>query len=212
MQNSETIDPLLEACVETYSEARLAEKKGAHRIELCANLDVGGLTPSRELIEDVVLSVKIPVMVMVRPRAGNFTYTYEEVEEMKKTIVLCKALGAAGLVFGVLTSKQLVDAEITGELCSFAHPLPVTFHKAIDETPDPVAAVQVLVNIPGIRRILTSGGAATAMEGKAVIKKMMVAAGDAVTILAAGRVTLENLQEVHHAIGAREYHGRRIVF
>jgi len=212
MQNPDTSNLILEACVETYGQAKLAAKKGAHRIELCADLDTGGLTPPRELIGDVVQDVQIPVMVMIRPRAGDFVYTDEEMDEMKRSIVLCKTMGAAGVVFGCLTSGRLVDAEKTGELVRFALPMQVTFHKAIDDTPDPVAAVKILAQIPGIHRVLTSGGAPTALEGKVVLRKMIEAADGRLVILAAGKITAENLQEVHREIGAREYHGRRIVF
>ncbi len=203
---------ILEACVETLDQCILAEKSGAHRVELCADLDVGGLTPSRELIEAVLAKLTIPVMAMIRPRGGNFVYSDEELEEMKRQIDFCKTAGVAGVVFGFLTEKNEVDVEKTAEFARLAQPLLVTFHKAIDDTPDPVEATKILARIPGIQRILTSGGAATALEGKEVLRKMIAAAGEGLTILAAGKVTAENLAEVHQAVGAREYHGKRIVF
>lgn len=203
---------LLEACVETAEQARQAQVNGARRIELCSALNVGGLTPSRELTEATMRDLSIPVMIMIRPRAGNFVYTEAEMDEMKRSILMGKELGVSGFVFGCLTPGHEIDLEKTSELVRFALPSRVTFHKAIDETPDPVAATRLLAQIPGIQRILTSGGAATALEGKEVLKKMIAAAGDRLTILAAGKVTAENLKQVHAAVGASEYHGRRIVF
>ncbi len=212
MRNPDTFHLILEACVETLEQCILAEKNGADRLELCADLSVGGLTPSRELLDSVMAAVKIPVMAMIRPRAGNFVCSEEEIEEMKHSILVCKTAGVAGVVFGCLTPDGRIDVAQTSELVRFALPLSVTFHKAIDETPDPVAATSTLKQIPGIQRILTSGGAATALEGQEVLRKMIEAAGEGLTILAAGKVTSENLADVHHAVGAKEYHGKRIVF
>ncbi len=212
MRNPDTSHLILEACVETLEQCILAEKNGANRLELCADLSVGGLTPSRELLDSVMAAVKIPVMAMIRPRAGNFVCSAEEIEEMKRSILLCKTAGVAGVVFGCLTPDSRIDVAQTSELVRFALPLSVTFHKAIDETSDPVAATSPLKQIPGIQRILTSGGAATALEGQEVLRKMIEAAGEGLTILAAGKVTSENLADVHQAVGAKEYHGKRIVF
>ncbi len=202
---------LKEACVESLEQALLAERCGADRIELCADLSEGGLTPDSGLIESAVAILNIPVMVMVRPRAGNFGMNHSEIESMKRTIDFCKKVKAAGVVFGLLNAENEVDAERTAELAELAQPLQVTFHKAIDETPDIVKSVDILNKIPGIQRILSSGGKATAMEGSAVLR-LMGAAAWPVTIIAAGRITTKNLHEVHRTTGLREYHGRRIVF
>jgi copper homeostasis protein len=203
---------LKEACVETLEDALRAQACGADRIELCANLAVGGLTPGDSLILTAKEALHIPVMVMVRPVAGNFVATRADFEAMKRTIVFCKKVKVAGVVFGLLTELREVDIPRTTALAELAQPLLVTSHKAIDETADILKSVAALKCIPGIRRILTSGGAATALEGAPVLRQMLAAAGPDLTILAAGRVTNENLKEVHRATGAREYHGRRIVF
>jgi copper homeostasis protein len=202
----------LEACVETLELAAAAEANGAHRIELCTDLHTGGLTPSGELIQSVRSWLSLPIMVMIRPRAGDFFYTQKEQKEMKRQIDICKTAGVAGVVFGLLTPTREIDIERTSNLAEHASPLQVTFHKAIDETPDPVEAVRLLSELGSIHRVLTSGGAATALEGKETLKKMIDAAGNRITVLVAGKVTRENLPIVHEAIGAREYHGRRIVF
>lgn len=200
-----------EACVETFEQAMLAEKKGADRIELCSELSVGGLTPAAELMKKTCSVLKIPVMVMIRPRAGNFHYSEEEISQMKQEIDLAKKAGAAGVVFGLLTSKNQIDIENTRILADYATPLPVTFHKAIDELENPADGVPVLKNIRGITRILTSGGKATADEGAEVIRKMKEATGENLTIVAAGKITDKNVNQIQQLTQVSEFHGKQIV-
>lgn len=200
-----------EACVETFEQAMLAEKKGADRIELCSELSVGGLTPAAKLMKKTCSVLKIPVMVMIRPRAGNFHYSEEEISQMKQEIDLAKKAGAAGVVFGLLTSKNQIDIENTHILADYATPLPVTFHKAIDELENPADGVPVLKNIRGITRILTSGGKATADEGAEVIRKMREAAGENLTIVAAGKITDKNVNQIQQLTQVSEFHGKQIV-
>lgn len=203
---------VLEACVESLEEALLAEKCGANRIELCGDLSVGGVTPSDELTLACLQALNIPIMAMVRPRGGDFIYTEAEIDEMKKSIAFFKHTGVAGVVFGVLDIENQVDLDITRELTESAKPLLVTFHKAIDDTPNPVESIEKLTQIAGIQRVLTSGGAETAKEGAEILRKMKMAAGGKITILAAGKVTKDNLEEIHAIVGTTEYHGKRVVF
>lgn len=200
-----------EACVETFEEAVLAEKRGATRIELCSDLANDGLTPSFELMEQACSTLKVPVMVMIRPRAGNFVYSGEEISRMKSEIDMAKMAGAAGVVFGLLTSASKIDEENTKILTEYARPLPVTFHKAIDEMHNPVEGVSVLKEISGIKRILTSGGMPTALEGKEKICEMIKEAGDKIVILVAGKVLDTNVEQIQKLTGAGEFHGRNIV-
>lgn len=200
-----------EACVETFEEAFLAGERGADRIELCSNLQEDGLTPSFELMQKACGELNIPVMVMARPRPGDFVFNEEEVELTKKDIDLAKKAGASGIVLGLLTQKGTIDVENTRLLAEYAYPLPVTFHKAIDELEDPVEGVKSLLNISNIKRILTSGGKATALEGQETIRKMIDLAGDQITILVAGKVLDSNLDEIREKTSAVEFHGRRIV-
>jgi len=199
-----------EACVETFEEAIWAEKLGANRIELCSDLASDGLTPSLELMQKTCLELKIPVMVMIRPRAGNFVYSDEEIGQMKSEIDLAKKTGAAGVVFGLLTTDNKIDKKNTQILAEYAQPLPVTFHKAIDELENPVEGVWVLKEIVGIKRILTSGGKPTALEGQETIRKMIKEAGGKIIILVAGKVFNSNVEEIQKLTGAKELHGRRI--
>jgi copper homeostasis protein len=200
-----------EACVETFEEAVLAEKRGANRIELCSDLASDGLTPSVELMRKTCSNLNIPVMVMIRPRAGNFVYSEEEIIQMKSEIDQAKQAGAAGVVFGLLNKENRIDVYNTSILAEYAQPLPVTFHKAIDVLDNPVEGAKIVSTIPGIKRILTSGGKPTAMEGKNTILKMMEVSKGKITILVAGKVLDSNIEEIRQLTGAEEFHGRRIV-
>jgi copper homeostasis protein len=200
-----------EACVETFEEAVLAEKRGANRIELCSDLASDGLTPSVELMQKTCSNLNIPVMVMIRPRAGNFVYSEEEIIQMKAGIDEAKKAGAAGVVFGLLNKENQIDVYNTSILAEYAKPLPVTFHKAIDVLDNPVEGAKIVSAIPGIKRILTSGGKPTALEGKNTILKMMEVSKGKITILVAGKVLYSNIEEIRQLTGAEEFHGRRIV-
>jgi copper homeostasis protein len=200
-----------EACVETLEEAISAEKKGADRIELCADLHLDGLTPPFELMQKTCATLKIPVMVMIRPRGGDFVYSEEEVLLMKNDIDLAKKAGVAGVVFGLLTKDNQIDTENSRVLAEYAKPLPVTFHKAIDLLENPVEGAKILSEISGITRILTSGGKTTAKDGSGVIREMIEAAAGKIVILVAGKVTRENLNEIEKITGGTEFHGKKIV-
>ncbi len=202
---------LREVCVETFEEAKLAEKKGADRIELCSDLANDGLTPSSELMEKTITNLTIPVMIMARPRSGGFVHNPAEVEQIKNDIERAKKAGAAGVVFGLLTADNRIDIENTRALAEFAKPLPVTFHKAIDELEDPVEGVRELLKIDNIKRILTSGGKPTAQEGEKVIKEMIEVANGKITIMVAGKVLNSNVDNIQKITGAIELHGRKIV-
>jgi copper homeostasis protein len=202
---------ILEACVETLNEAMNSQKQGAHRIELCSRLDLDGLTPSPELIKNVCSALNIPVMLMIRPRGGDFVYSHDEIKQMLEEIHMAKSIGASGIVFGLLTPDKHIDAANCQLLTAAAFPLPVTFHKAIDLMDDPAEGVRQLKKVPGITRILTSGGMPTAKEGAEKIKEMIREADDKIIILVAGKVTKENVLEISRLTSASEFHGRRIV-
>lgn len=205
-------NPIYEACVETVEQAILAEKNGADRIELCGDLSVGGVTPSLDLLKKTIDSISIPIMAMARPRGGDFVHTADEIFQIKKAIDLFKSLNIKGVVFGFLTIESEIDLELTKEMVQYASPLEVTFHKAIDQTSDPVKSIQDLSSINGIQRVLTSGGERTAMEGRDKLKQMKKVVEGKMKVLVAGKVTTENREELHKLIQADEYHGRRIVF
>lgn len=202
---------LLEACVETLAEAILAEQRGAHRLELCSQLDLDGLSPGPELTKQVVEAVNIPVKVMIRHRGGDFCYQPEEVEAMAEEIRAAQSWGVAGIVIGLLDENGEIDFENTRRLADLAEGLSVTFHKAIDETPDLLKSLQTLSSLQNIDTILTSGGAATAETGCHILRKMIAQSPSHLSILPAGRITQDNLAHIHQLLGVQAYHGRRIV-
>lgn len=199
-----------EVCVESFSEALAAEKRGADRIELCDNLYLGGTTPSYGTIKMAMEKLSIPAFPIIRPRGGNFYYSKEEIEIMKEDIKICKSLGAKGVVLGVLTADNKVDFKTLKELVDLASPMEVTFHKAVDELENPVEVIDRFVEI-GVKRILSSGTKETALEGKNILNAMIKKADNRIIILIAGKVTNDNLDEVVAAIPSTEYHGKKII-
>jgi len=199
-----------EACVESFEKALEAQSNGANRIELCENLAVGGTTPSYGTVKICLEKLNIPIFPMIRARGGNFVYSKDEIEIMKEDIKIFKELGVKGVVLGCLTSDNKIDLELTKELVDLAYPMEVTFHKAIDEILNPLDYIDDLVNI-GIKRILTSGGEATALEGKDLINEMIKKSNGRLKIVVAGKVTKGNLNGLSNLISADEFHGKLIV-
>ena len=196
---------LLEIAVDTVEAAVAAERGGADREELCGDLSVGGVTPDAALLRAVREQIQIPVFVMIRPRAGDFVYSVAEFEEMKASIVAAKELGADGLVLGVLNRGNSVDVRRTGELVSLGKPLPVTFHRAFDETADLSRALEEVVQT-GAARILTSGGGTSALEGAARIANLVSVASQRIMIVPGAGINPENILQIAVATRAREFH------
>ena len=200
-----------EACVEGLNQAMNAQKLGADRIELCANLDVGGTTPSVDIIKTVLKEIKIPVRVIIRPRGGNFVYNDEELTLMADQIKTCKQLGVEGVVFGVLKEDNTLNLEVIKNLIKLASPLSVVIHKAIDETPNIYESLKMLESLNQNITVLTSGGEITVEKGKHVLKQLVDIANEKIDILPAGKISIENVQSLHEYISAKAYHGKRIV-
>lgn len=202
---------VLEACVETLADAMEAESRGANRIELCSALDQDGLTPTIEITRQCLNCLSIPVMVMTRPRGGNFVYSDSEIAQMEKEIDQFKQMGVSGVVFGLLTQTGEIDTVNTQKLAKLAFPLEVTFHKAIDYTPDVLQSFQQLNRISGITRVLTSGGKDTAWNGRLQLKAMNDLPERRITLIAAGKVLPENRIRIAEYTGITELHGKHIV-
>lgn len=200
-----------EACVETLEQAIAAEKKGANRIELCGRLDLGGITPDRDLIQACLENLNIPIKAMIRPRGGDFVYNESEINQMLIDIKMCLDLGIPELVMGALHQDNTIDVDTMMRLSANVGTAPVTFHKAIDETKDYKRAIENLKEIPQVKYILTSGLAATAMEGNKILQEMIKICGNDISIVVAGKVTNENISDLHTLVNASEYHGRKIV-
>jgi copper homeostasis protein len=166
---------LVEACVETLDESVIAERAGAGRLELCANMSVGGTTPSAELFESVRERVRIPIAAMVRPRGGSFV-PHDELEQLWRDLDLMKALGADVLVSGILNANGSVDRDRMRELVVRAGSTPVTMHLAFDVVPDPLAALDFLMEA-GVARVLTSGAAGEAAKGVETLASLVERGG-----------------------------------
>ena len=198
---------LVEAAVETIEEALAAKRAGADRIELCANLGVGGTTPSAGLIASVVQQVGHPVFVMIRPRGGDFVYAADEIDAMIEDIDRARPLGIAGIVTGALRSDGSIDVESMRLLMSPAAGLPVTFHRAFDVVANRTEALEQVIDL-GASRVLTSGGAATALDGAVAIAMLVDQAGERLSIVAGGKIREHNARDVIARTGVREAHAR----
>ncbi|MGB9031113.1 MAG: copper homeostasis protein CutC [Acidobacteriaceae bacterium] len=195
----------VEICVDSVESAIAAERGGAQRVELCGDLLEGGTTPSSGLIVLVRRRIGIGIFVMIRPRGGDFFYTDHEFEVMQHDIRNARELGADGIILGVLDEHAQIDVPRTRSLVELAQPLPVTFHRAIDMTPDPRAALEDVV-ATGAARVLTSGGAAKVTEGLSVVASMVQSAKDRIHVMPGGGITPETIVSVAETTGATEFH------
>jgi copper homeostasis protein len=198
---------LFESCIDSDAAAQASARGGAGRVELCARLDLGGTTPDAAQIARCVAAVPIPVFAMVRPRGGDFVHDARDIATMEGDIRAATAAGAHGLVFGVLRPDATIDAEAMRRLIDRARPLPVTCHKAIDATRDPLEALDALLAL-GVDRVLTSGGADTAQAGAATIARMVARAGDALVIVAGGGIRAHNAGDIVRRTAVREVHAK----
>ncbi len=195
----------VEICVGDVESAIAAEAGGADRVELCDNLSVGGTTPSVGTIAEACRWLSIPIHVLIRPRAGHFDYTERERAVMRRDIEAAKALGAAGIVVGILDAQGDVALDPLAEVIALARPLSVTFHKAIDQTRDPLAALEALIAI-GVDRILTSGARPSAIEGVETLRSLVDRAAGRLAIMAGGGLVLDHLGAMIRTAGVGEVH------
>jgi copper homeostasis protein len=197
--------PLLEICVETLDAAMAAERGGADRIELCENLQVGGVSPSADLMRAVRSQVHIPVFAMIRPRAGDFYYSEMEFKQMARDLAIAKGLGMDGVVLGLLGTDHRVDVRRTRTLADLARPLPVTFHRAFDETPNLRQALEDVI-ATGAARILTSGGRPSAEQGVGALAELVDAGRKRIRIMPGGGISAANIERILQTTRAREVH------
>ena len=196
---------ILEVCAQSYVSALVAEAAKADRIELCAALEVGGLTPSPSLMLAVRRDLTIPICVLVRPRAGDFFYTKEEFEIIKNDVIWCRDNGMDGVVVGCLDENNELDALKMKELARLAYPMEIVCHKAFDRTPTPSVSLDKLISW-GYDRVLTSGGAKNVVEGSAELARLIKQAEGKIEILAGGGVRSENVVELVRNTGIQQVH------
>ena len=194
----------LEVCSNSLQSALNAQLAGADRIELCSELSVGGVTPSLGLLKAVKEKVAIPVHVLIRPRSGDFNYSDDEFKQMKLDIQLCKDLGFAGIVSGVLQEDETIDMERTAALIKISKPLSFTFHRAFDCVPNPQEALDKLIQLK-VDRILTSGQKDKAIDGLELLKHLKRIAKDQLIILPGSGIRPENAAVFREA-GFKEIH------
>lgn len=196
----------MEVCVESVVSAVNAEKGGAVRIELCANLIDGGITPSLGLVRRVQCCVTIPIMIMIRPRGGDFCYSEEEFETMKEDIEIFKKESVHGFVLGILNFDGSIDKERCALLLKLCSPHPVTFHRAFDMTANPFSTLETLISI-GFSRVLTSGQGRTAFQGLDLITKLVNQASGRIIVMPGGGISIDNLETILQVSGTTEFHG-----
>ncbi len=196
---------ICEVCVDSLDGALVAQKAGAHRIELCGSLNEGGITPSAALVQQVKQQVDLPVHVLIRPRGGDFYYSSTEFETMLGDVVFAREQRVNGVVFGVLTLDGTVDVERTRELIEAAHPMSVTFHRACDMTRDLFETLDVLIHL-GVDRVLTSGGHRSAEAGLETIIQLVNRSAGRITVMPGGGINENNIKQIVTRSGAKEIH------
>lgn len=196
---------ILEIAVFNIQSAIMAAQAGANRLELCENPFDGGTTPSYGTLKTVREKITIPVFPIIRPRGGDFLYSEEEFEVMKKDILLCKSLGFEGIVTGLLNSDATIDVKRTDALVKTAYPMEVTFHRAFDRAADPLQALETVIDC-GCQRILTSGQVPNSFDGKELIKQLILQADERIIIMPGSGVRSNNIAELATYTGAIELH------
>jgi copper homeostasis protein len=195
----------IEICVDSLAGAQAAERAGADRVELCAGLSDGGTTPSAGMIQCVRAAVALKLMVIIRPRAGDFLYSDDEARVMAEDVRVAKALRADGVVLGCLRPDGSVDSTRTAALIAAARPLEVTFHRAFDVCREPFEALEELVRL-GVDRVLTSGQKRTALEGAGLIVELQRRAAGRIAVMAGGGIIAANAREIVQRSGVGEIH------
>jgi len=196
------------ACFNLES-AILAQKAGVDRVELCATISVGGTTPIIEMIQQAREHLTIDLYIMIRPRGGNFVYSEAEFQQMKSEIETIKKLGVNGFVFGILNEDDTINIEQNKTLVAEAYPFPCTFHRAFDAVSNYEQALEDVISC-GFSTILTSGTFPNVMEGKEVLKKLVIHAKNRIEIMPGGGLRSTNISELNKIVGANWYHSSAI--
>ncbi|MCL2416727.1 MAG: nucleotidyltransferase domain-containing protein [Bacteroidales bacterium] len=199
---------IIEVCTDSLDSALVAQKAGAHRVELCTNLSEGGTTPSFGVLNLARKLLSIKLYVLIRPRGGDFLYNDLEFETMKSEIEYCGKIGCDGVVIGMLNSDGTVDMTRNRELVRIAknYSMGVTFHRAFDHCVDLFQGLEDVINL-GCERILTSGGEKTAMEGVQILAQLIEKADNRIAIMPGSGITPENFIQIIENTGATEIHG-----
>lgn len=199
----------LEIACFNLESALIAQKAGADRIELCADMSVGGISPTIETIQQAREHLTIDLYIMIRSRGGNFVYSDSEFEQMKSEIETIKKLGVNGFVFGILKEDNTINIEQNKALVELAKPFLCTFHRAFDEVLDYKQALEDVISC-GFSTILTSGTFPNVMEGKEVLKQLVIQANNRIKIMPGGGLRSTNISELDEMVNANWYHSSAI--
>jgi len=195
-----------EICAVNFASALAAEQGGAHRIELCSALDVGGITPSPGLIQQTIKNLTTTeVHVLIRPREGNFCYTNDELAVMIDDIAFCRQAGAAGVVVGALNAENELDMPKMKAMRDAVGSMSITCHRAFDFTQKPLEALEWLIEL-GFSRVLSSGQAPTAYEGRRWLKTFVESANGRIAVMPGSGITAENIRAIATETGALDFH------
>ena len=197
---------ILEIAANSLHSALAAQEGGADRIELCADIAEGGTTPSYGTLVVARERLRIPLYVLIRPRAGDFCYTAGEIDVMLRDIALCAKAGCDGVVIGAIDAQGDIDKAVCRALIAAAGPLRVTFHRAFDTVRDQNSALDTIIEL-GCERVLTSGGEASALAGAARIATFVEQVGSRLRVMAGAGLDAGNIREAVVRTGAREFHG-----
>lgn len=202
---------MLEVCVDSVESAEAAARGGAKRLEVCANLVIGGTTPGVSQFKEMRKNCQTPMNVLVRPRYGDFLYTEPEFSILLEDVVMFRRLGAEGVVVGCLTAGGELDLERMKRLREAADGIHLTLHRAFDMCRDPKKALEESVSI-GVDTILTSGQRNSCAEGAKLLGELVSQAAGRLEILVGGGVTPENLETLAKATGSKSFHmsGKKI--
>lgn len=200
----------LEIACFNLESAIVAQQNGADRVELCFDINLGGISPSLDMIETVRAALSIDLYVMVRPRGGNFVYSDDEFQQMKNEIEQFKKLKVDGFVFGILNKDGSINQEQNSELVALAHPLPCTFHRAFDVVKNVNQSLESIIEC-GFKTVLTSGQEKNVVEGIAVLAELVKKADDRITIMPGGGLRSTNIKSLVEKTGASFYHSSAIV-
>lgn len=199
----------LEIACFNLTSAGIAQANGADRVELCAEMELGGTTPELDDVGEARQMLDINLNVMIRPRGGNFVYGEDEFVQMKEDIILAKKIGVDGFVFGILHEDNTVNVLQNKLLVELAAPLPCTFHRAFDEVADMQQALEDVISC-GFSTILTSGGQPNVDLGLAQLTELVRLANGRISIMPGGGLRSTNVEHIADTSGASYFHSSAI--
>jgi copper homeostasis protein len=197
---------LIESAIDSVADAERSVREGAHRLEVCGDLGVGGITPSRELLAGC-LALGVPCIAMARPTGGSFVYDDLELQQTFADASEMLSAGAHGVVFGCLRPGNLLDEQAIAGFVRLTENAESVFHRAFDDTPDAIAALDILI-ASGATRVLTAGHAPTAADGAAELAMLIAHAAGRITVLPGGGIRGANVRALVERTGATEVHAR----